>query len=486
MRIRFSFYKALNTLFAAAMLSYILLLFYTAYFQIRYPFILEWIEGAMMDHVTLLLKGRSIYTTPEAEFVSSPYAPFYFHLGQFFSMIFSPSIAVLRSVSAVFTIVIFLTLFFWVKLETSSNISGILSVFLFALSYQFVSEWFFLARVDMTAIALFALSALILRFSESYLMLVFSGLLIYLSIITKQSGLFLFTGMVFSGIFLHRRRILIFIFSCIIPLVVTVIIYNATTDGWFFYLTWVMPSNHGIIETRYLSFFTSDIFPKLLPFVVSGIIFLIHFKKKKPPQEFLFYLFFAGTLFFSSYLGRIKVGGATNAFIPLIFGGSIFIPVIISQAQQSRKLFIVYAVAAMAQISFFMFNPLQYIPDRKMYSVERKLVDFMKKSKGTVWLMNTGYLSTVAGKGVSSHLCLVDDLLTNKIRQKEFSKMLSDSFKPEKFDMVIVNEKKVSEPFKKTLKKDYIKTKQKFHITKWLGSRHVVFEEVHVFKRKDL
>ena len=458
------------------------ILVYIAACQLGYPFNLEWIEGAMMDHVHRILEGKSIYSEPSVEFVPSPYAPVYFYLSAFLSCIFGPTIKIMRWISAFSTASILAALYLWGKRETGSKVAGTVSAGMFALVYWFVSEWFFLARVDMFSLAFFVWSAYLIRFGKNNRHLICSGFLTAFSILTKQNILGLAVGMAVAGAFFHKKRITVYVLSWLVPVAVFTLIMNHVTDGRYWYYTMVMPMHHGIIETRYLSVFTKDISVRLLAYIAAAVIFLVTcFKEKK---EFFFYFLFAGALFISAYLMRLKVGGATNSYLPFFFGGALFFGILYGKFRD-RKIQAIVVILIFIQFGFLTYDFRRYIPDDSIRRHEQKLVEKMAKMKGSVWLVSSGHLTTLSEKGYSAHQCLIDDSLKDRETKKEFSKKLLFSFRKKKFNNIIVKDKsKLPSVLRKDFKKHYRKTKKSFHIMKWLGSKRPYFEKVYVYKRK--
>ncbi len=476
-------FKNINNIVVAGLSIYSIgILVYIAAYQLGYPYILEWMEGAMMDNVHRILEGKSIYSEPSIDFVPTPYAPVYFYLSAFFSLIFGPTIKIMRWISVLSTASILVTLYLWGKKETGSKISGVVSAGMFALVYWFVSEWFFLARVDMLSLAFFAWAAYLVRFCRGNKDLIYAGLLTVLSFLTKQNTLGLAVGLVVAGAFLHKRKILIYLFLWIVPIAFFTLIMNPVTEGRYWYYTMVMPMHHGVIETRYLSIFTEDISLRLLCYIVAAVICLVICFKKK--TEFFFYFFLAGTLFISSYLMRLKVGGATNSYLPFFFGGALFMGMLFWKSRERKILFAVSTLLIIVQFSFLTYDFRRYIPDGKMRFHEHKLVEGMKEMKGSVWLVSTGHLSFLAGKGYAAHQVLIYDSLSNPEKKKEFSDKILFSFRKKKFDSIIVeDENKISYVLKRDFKKHYRKTEQSFHIMKWLGSHGSYFEKVYVYER---
>jgi len=474
-----------DVLLVSISIYFIGILVYIAAYQLGYPYNLEWIEGAMMDHVHRILGGKSIYCEPSIDFVPSPYTPIYFYLSAFLSLIFGPTIKVMRWISAFSTLSILLTLYCWGKRETGSKVAGVISSGMFALVYWFVSEWFFLARVDMFSLALFAWAAYFVKFGKENRYLIYAGFLTFLSIFTKQNVLGLALALIVAGAFVHKKRIGIYFLSWFVPVAVFTVVLNNLTDGRFWYYTMIMPMHHGFVETRYLSIFTHDISIRLLIYVVSAIIFLVVAFRKKEKKDFFFYLFFTGALFVSTYLMRLKVGGATNSYLTFFFGGALFLGFLYGKARSKKGFILVAAALILIQSGFLTYDFRRYIPDGLIRRYEHKLVEAMRKMKGDVWLVSSGHLTTLAGKKYAAHQCLIDDSLKNDETRDDFSLRLVSSFRKRKFEYIIVKDAdKINPALRKDFKKNYEKTDENYKIFKWLGSKKPHFEEVYVYKRK--
>lgn len=459
-------------------------LFYIAAYQISFPYPLEWIEGPMMDHILRILDGLPIYTAPSIDFVPSPYTPLYFYLSAALCRLFGTSIEMLRIISAVSTLSIMLTLFLWAKKETSSLTAGIFACGLFASTYMLSANWFFLARSDMLSIALFMWSAYLLRFSVSRRALFYSGILMFLSIMTKQSGLVLAAGLFTAGIFIHKKNISFFALSLFPMMLFSIMVLNELTYGWFWYLTYEMPAHHGTISTRFLSFFTEDILLKRLPFFILITAFVFFAFKTLRKSESMFYFFLTGSILCATYLGRIKVGGAANVFIPFYITGALFTALLFKSALPKNRILTILVIAIAVQSVLAAFNPLRYKPSSKITKYSRQLLDTVEKSKGDTLVLPSGYTAYLAGKTPSAHTCLINDMLLNKSRKNEFSEMILSSFVERKYQTVIVNEKLIPEPLKKNILKNYKKTKKQLGIVKWIGLSDGVIEPADVFELK--
>src|SRR5437016_5947719 len=68
-------------------------------FRIGYPFELEWMEGAMVDHAARVRAGLPIYCAPTPEHVAFLYTPLLYQLGALVSLVTGQGFLALRLVS---------------------------------------------------------------------------------------------------------------------------------------------------------------------------------------------------------------------------------------------------------------------------------------------------------------------------------------------------------------------------------------------------
>ena len=60
--------------------GYVLMYCVLAFYRLRYPYELEWIEGAVVDSCIRLAHGLPVYTAPSIEFVPLIYNPLYLYV----------------------------------------------------------------------------------------------------------------------------------------------------------------------------------------------------------------------------------------------------------------------------------------------------------------------------------------------------------------------------------------------------------------------
>ncbi len=94
--------------------------------RIAYPFDLEWGEGATIDHVARLLKGKPLYAPPSLDFVTFIYTPLYWWVSAAVAKIMGLGYVSVRLVSIVSTIVAFISIVLLVWSDTKKVWAGVL------------------------------------------------------------------------------------------------------------------------------------------------------------------------------------------------------------------------------------------------------------------------------------------------------------------------------------------------------------------------
>ena len=71
-----------------------------AWYRVPYPFELEWMEGAMVDHVIRVLSGQNLFVPPTIDFAPFIYNPLFYYLAAIPSLVLGASHLALRLVSS--------------------------------------------------------------------------------------------------------------------------------------------------------------------------------------------------------------------------------------------------------------------------------------------------------------------------------------------------------------------------------------------------
>jgi len=313
------------TLLACAV-YYIVVYLVVAFFRLQYPFELEWMEGATVDHVIRILSGQKIYVSPSLDFVPFLYTPLYIYFSALLSKIIGIGFLPLRLISFVSSLGCFYLIFLIVKKETDSNISGFLASSLFAATFRLSGAWFDIARVDSLFLLLLIGSLYIIKFKVSAKSYILAGILIALSFLTKQTALIISLPVMLYSILTNRRYSVYFIGTAAAIIGANTFIFNFIHDGWYNYFVFFLSLQHQILESMLIYFWTESIlYPLSVAFVIS-VFYLIVQRMISNRKNYLFYLLITIGMLGGSWLSRLHTGGYDNVLMPayasisIIFG----------------------------------------------------------------------------------------------------------------------------------------------------------------------
>ncbi len=439
-------------------LYYIVIYIVIFVYQVRYPFEIEWMEGGSVDHVIRILQGQKLYVEPSIEFVPYIYTPFYFYVSALFWLIFGVSFVPLRLVSFLSTIGCFVVIFFFVKKETKSNYWGIISTGVFAATYQLSGAWFNIGRVDPLATFLLILAVYLLKNHKSIPLLVISGVLTFLSFFTKQSIFLILAGLFIYSIVKHRLKSIAFIIPALLGIILSTIIANILSDGWYSYYIFELPKYHNFLEHLLYAYWTKDIMSSFTIGMMFLLFYILHTIPLKRDYNkitrFIFYLFVPLSFIFTSWLSRIHSGGYLNVLIPAFLMISILFIIGLSKVYDfiknrlNNKIYLIFMyVICIVQLALLFYLPTNYIPTKEDLRAGEHLVEVISKLEGEVIMPSTGYIPRLAGKNTMyAHNMAIYDVVrvrTNKQKPNEIKTILKKdierAFSNKKYDAVITH-----------------------------------------------
>ena len=106
-----------------------------ARFRIPYPFELEWLEAASLEHVRRVRFGEPLYVPPSVDFIPLIYTPLFYWISAALSWITGIGLHTLRLVSFLSSLGVLFVIFRLVSKETASFSCALLAASLFAASF---------------------------------------------------------------------------------------------------------------------------------------------------------------------------------------------------------------------------------------------------------------------------------------------------------------------------------------------------------------
>jgi hypothetical protein len=185
----------------------------------------------------------------------------------------------------------------------------------FMAAFEVCGAWFDIARVDMLGLAAI-LGAIALSGRHSKPAAFYAGSsLLGLSYFIKQTNLALIAGVIIVWILWDRRRAFHMLIIAASIIGIGILVLNWTSDGWYMYYTYTIPSSAPILWERLWPFVTDDIAGLagwLIP--VLGIGFCIAIARRR--IDLLPLLLFPFALGMAM-VPRLSPGGFANVFVTM-------------------------------------------------------------------------------------------------------------------------------------------------------------------------
>lgn len=417
---------------AAGAILYIGVYIFVALSRMRYPYELEWMEGAAVDHVKRIVSGQGLYVSPSLEFISWIYTPLYFYISAAVSSVIGIGFFPLRLVSFISSLACFLLIFLIVKQETRSNFAGLISAGLFAATFRQSGAWFDLARVDSTYLCFLLAAIYFLRFETSAVSYGLAGVFISLSFLTKQTALVVFSAMILYVVALNWRRSVFFLVPAIAIIGITTFILNSTTGGWYNYYVFGLAfgwyngssldmgttTSHPVQWRALVSFWTNSL---IGPFVIASAFSVYYLLAEwlKSAKKFWFYFLLSLSMIGVSWAGALNWGGYNNVLFPayaivsILFGMAVHEAIGLFSGYPETQRSVAASLVLLLCVGQFvslLYNPFPQVPSQKDRQAGQALVDRIRQTSGPVLVLSHGYLAELAGKSSYSHSISISDI----------------------------------------------------------------------------
>jgi hypothetical protein len=396
--------------------SYIVVYVVIACIRLAYPFELEWMEGGAVMHVQRILDGQPLYGAPHLDFVAYIYTPFYFYVASVPAAFIGNGFLPLRLVSFIASLGCFALVFLIVKRRTSSSYAPLAAAGLFAASFRLTGAWFDIARVDSLSLVLLLAGIYLFESPRAAVRSWASALLLFLSFFTKQTTLVVSACLAASAC-LTRRGLERVLFALVFGLLLGLssLAMNATTDGWYGYYVFDLPTQHEISTALLLRFWTGDI--SHLAVALAFSLFAILNRRGRPgiPERVIQDGLLFGGLLLSSYLSRIHAGGYDNVLMPAAAGIAIYFGLGLAEAVHRLRDLptarLAVTVCAAIQFLSLVYSPARQIPSVADQRAGEQLLERISEFPGEVYWSEHPWYLKVMGKPAQAQDMAVFDIV---------------------------------------------------------------------------
>jgi hypothetical protein len=381
--------------------------------HLRFPFLLDLMEGTILQHVGRAAHGLAVYPQPTPDFVPLAYNPLYYYLCAPVTWVLGLDLPTLRLVSiagmAGSGAIVYLTIRKW----TGSLWWGLIALGLFAAAYRVMDAYLDTAHSDSWLLCAALLGTYLIDQSPARGGRVAGVVLLVLSFWFKQHGaLFALGGAAFLTLRDGWRASLP---AWAVIAVLGVVAYGAATE-WpfgpaFHYFTWDVPRKWSTINAGAVVRLARFTLRNYLPLVVAGAIPLVQVWRRRAPLRVWHIQWCCAVA--SALQGALDAGSSDNVFIP--FGAFVIILGTIGLAECVRAGAGVWAQVAQPIAVAVAFVPLIYAPQTVILSPRAPVayadfLGFVRGLDGPLYAPDIGELAGPPLFHPGAHWVALDDI----------------------------------------------------------------------------
>jgi hypothetical protein len=407
---------------------------FVALHRIGYPYELEWLEGGAVEIAGRVAHGQAIYVAPSIHYVPYPYTPLYLWvtgtLGRFIGVGFLP----LRLVSLLSSLGACTMLVRIVWRETGDVVAGVVASGLYTATFAVSGAWFDIGRVDSLALFLLLVALYVARRADGVPGGLVVGVLVFAAFMSKQSDLIAAAPVVLWLVLTRRRVGVTALVSSAVLVVGSTFILNALTHDWYGYYVFEELFHQGVMHSVWRTFFTKDLWhtPWTIGLGVAGLAVIFR-NRRASSTDWSYWASAIVGLLGSSLVSRLHSGGGRDVLMPAfaataLFGAFGYDALLHFAAQLSRKGSVepaqpgrgswmpgvvgaLLSVVAAVQIGALHYSPSRFIPTASDATAGRAFIDQVRRTRGTVIVVNHPYYDTLAGKASFAQGEAVHDII---------------------------------------------------------------------------
>ncbi len=388
--------------------------------RLRFPFELEWMEGASIGHIDRLVRGQPLYVKPSIDFTPFIYPPLYFQVSAWLAKLVGVGFLPLRLVSIAASFGCFALLYALVRPESRSPAPALVAAGLFAACYRQGGAWLDIGRVDSMFLCLVLGAYVVLRrVGSPWIGGAVAGLLFALAALTKQAALFIAAPVALAVLATDWRRGAALSAALGIVFGATYAVIQQQSQGWFHFYLFELPRHHPVIGQLLRGFWIEDL---LGPVGIALAIGACHFfaaPLRPRLARVTLDAVMIGALVITGYLTRIRVGSYVNVLLPAYLAAAALFGLGLAALFEKRdratpggRMAECYVLlVCLVQFAVLAYKPWLQIPSDADRVAGEQIVESLKRVEGDVWVPRHPYLAAMAGKPWRSHELAMQDVL---------------------------------------------------------------------------
>jgi hypothetical protein len=415
--------------------------------RVGYPFELEWMEGAMVDHVRQILVGRPLYGPPSLSFIAFDYPPLYFYVSASVAAVTGIGLLPLRLVSVSCSMWCLYLIWRVVHRETGHRFPALVATGLFAATFAASGAWFDLARIDSLLLALMLAALYFTRFFQSGAGWTMAAGAMLLAFLTKQSAVVVAAPLLVYCVMVRWRLGTAVTLGLVMLTGAIVWALDARFGGWYTYYVFGIPARIQAADTLQAAFWSGDILGRTPLAFALALGYALTTAGRKDRREALVYPLGAIGMIFASWVSRLHAGGYDNVLMPahaalaLLSGLAIHD---LSRTDDGDRPLVprMYGlVCCLVQFAMLAYNPMAHLPRAADRLAGEHLIKEMAQASGDVFVPQHGYVALLANKAPSAHAMAIYDIIrAGGDRQRDrLLEALTCAIRQQRFAMVVVD-----------------------------------------------
>lgn len=406
----------LHYLLSFVALANIVLFCIVAANHLRFPLNLEAMETTVLEHVHRAMTGLPIYTEPTAGFAPLAYTPLYYYLCAFFAQFLGLGLTTLREVTLLGTAGSAVMLYLITVRETRSKWCGLMTLGLFAASYQALDCYYDVAHRDTWLLFLILAGCYLIGYSKSRLRDAVGMLLLVAGFWMKQQGSIFVAGGL--GFLLWRdlhnqakwyQSWLSLLTTLAFGPLLYILFPTQFAGEAFHYFTWSVPYRWTGLTTEEIRAFAELVATRFaVPAALAGAGLQLSLERGRPLGIWIFFLPIA---FLSAVMATCTAGSNMNVFIP--FAVWLMLSAVLTLPKLTRVLGQSYFPAIALTLAFLalVYDPTKVmVSERQANAAYVDLVQYLQHLDGPVYAPWVGQLPSGATLQTAAHWVPLEDI----------------------------------------------------------------------------
>jgi hypothetical protein len=383
--------------------GYLALYVVLAVLRMRYPFELEWMEGAMVEQSLRVLDGQPMYAPPTVDYIGFVYPPLYFVVSALVAWATGPGFLPLRLVSFAASLGSFAVIYRLIRRESGDWYPAAVAACFFAATYKIGGAWFDVGRTDSLFLFLLLLGLYVMRFAETAGGMALAALCVAASFLSKQTGLLGAMPLVLYALSRGWRAAAVFAGTITAVLGLTALLFNSLDGGWYTTYVFKWALEQGTEHENIWKFWTDDLL-RAAPIACGLVAAWFVTARHGDRRAYGFYACSLIGLIGCAWASRSQIGGWTNAVVPAYAGLAIGTGLAIAHLKRwtatrgTPHLMPLVLGLCLVQFLALAYDPRAQVPTVRDEEAGFEFLDRLRAIDGDVWLLHHGYIGRLAGK----------------------------------------------------------------------------------------